>query len=828
MTLPSDASTLTSQDYSATDQQARKRLEKSSMHSSDFTHEFGLISFIAGSRNNENCGANGLPITPSSITIIGNHKALVENVIHANLVQYVDCFRTKHEKISLIFEHYTGHISEKHFTQENILPLVIDLLNGLHYLHSVLHMTHGNIDPSCVVCNCRDNSFKWSHWAINTITENGSLLDLDAVFPSDIRFLSPERISHSSRSAPKKCDIWSFGLVILSLLFPQVKLPENPADLARLDSSKAVLRRLEIPTHELEEKWLNFFEFALEPSIKARYSSEKLLNFLQVPICKPNYHLIDSFLDITKVTVDTSNESQKVISLTVSESYYLLTVASPGFKESPDRTTSQSIPPIHTIPLLVTVSPILLSQSSSVISTPPSPEQYTRFVNIPSSVKTVNTQVLKKRLAELNEELFYPLILYPTEEEKRHLASMETMNLPLVIRETDFAYQVERVLLFKALLDGIPYSLPNLLETAKMDINPFYRARTWAAILDIRWSDLQLYERINKTTNTSTERQISVDIPRCHQYNDLLASPQGHLKLTKILKAWLKHNEPQGFVYWQGLDSLAAPFVILNFSNEPLAFACFDAFINKYLRGFFAKDNSPTIQEYLALFSHLIAFHDADLFNHLDQLGFTPELYAIPWFLTMFTHVLPLHKTIHLWDTLLFGNESFPLCIGLAILLQLRSQILSYTFNDCILIFSDLPEINMDTCVKDATALFKQTPKSSVLRGWVPLDELRSQLCPQIEINDLASMVKSPSNGKIVIIDMRTEEELASFGPISSAIVCPECLDASQVKELIPASYSLLVIVNNLPVANELVRSGMAKVCLLVASDFIPTDLAAC
>ncbi|CAG2182893.1 unnamed protein product, partial [Oppiella nova] len=158
---------------------------------------------------------------------------------------------------------------------------------------------------------------------------------------------------------------------------------------------------------------------------------------------------------------------------------------------------------------------------------------------------------------------------------------------------------------------------------------------------------------MDKITATQTDRQISVDIPRCHQYNDLLASPQGHQKLTRVLKAWLQHNEAKGDVYWQGLDSLAAPFVIINFNNESQAFACFNAFTHKYLKGFFQRDNSRVIQEYLALFSILIKFHDPVLANHLNGLQFVPDLFAIPWFLTMFTHVLPLHQIMHLWDTLL-------------------------------------------------------------------------------------------------------------------------------------------------------------------------------
>ena len=89
----------------------------------------------------------------------------------------------------------------------------------------------------------------------------------------------------------------------------------------------------------------------------------------------------------------------------------------------------------------------------------------------------------------------------------------------------------------------------------------------------------------------------------------------------------------------------------------------------------FRKDNSNVIQEYLAKFSHLQAFHDPVLFNHLDGIGFIPDLYAIPWVLTMFAHVFPLHNIFHLWDKLLLGNSSFPLCVALSILYQVWSLV---------------------------------------------------------------------------------------------------------------------------------------------------------
>lgn len=150
------------------------------------------------------------------------------------------------------------------------------------------------------------------------------------------------------------------------------------------------------------------------------------------------------------------------------------------------------------------------------------------------------------------------------------------------------------------------------------------------------------------------------------------------------------------------------------------------------------------IQEYLGKFSQIIAFHDPQLANHLKSINFVPELFAIPWFLTMFSResyqkyiwlvdtillvarrfhktaaildVFPLHKILHLWDKLLLGDSSFPLLVGLAILKQLRDSLLMSGFNECILLFSDLPEIDIELCVKDSMMMYQNTPASITYR----------------------------------------------------------------------------------------------------------------
>lgn len=175
------------------------------------------------------------------------------------------------------------------------------------------------------------------------------------------------------------------------------------------------------------------------------------------------------------------------------------------------------------------------------------------------------------------------------------------------------------------------------------------------------------------------------------------------------------------------------------------AFISLCKFIPKYLHWFFLKDNSLIIREYLAKFSQLTAFHEPILANHLKEINFIPELFAIPWFLTMFSRkhkpisikkytnlsriflsnvsdVFPLHKIIHLWDKLLLGDNSFPLYIGISILQQLKLTLLDSIFNDCILLFSDLPDIVMETCVVESQKMYVSTPKSISYRNHVHRD----------------------------------------------------------------------------------------------------------
>ena len=702
------------------------------------------------------------------------------------------------EKVTIVFEHYTDDLPQ------DVDLIVEHSLYALYHLHYEVGCIHGGITPDCLVYDQKNHLIKLTHWALNAITECGSLMDVDSLLPFDCKFLPIEQIA--GLKPCRKSDIWSLALSILSI--KGINVPENPSELAACQSAEMILDKLNIKLNDYSSKFQKFILSSLNPHPKSRSNVKQLMEIYEMKIPQFQFDPLEKMLRFNKLNLTNGIQDKLECPLNIHHVYHLYFLAFPHVYDDDDEKFSR--PPILSLPNLFRREKRIENVN----------EKQKKFAFLPSNkkLKFLKIDKIKDRLNELHPSIFYPLILTPDMNSCDSSSSHHNSSLPLVIKEADFNYQCERMMIFKRLMEGWPFVRSNLIQSSKIDVPPFYRAQVWAAMLNIKWNDLFIYDKIDKISTTMTDRQISVDIPRCHQYNDLLASPQGHIKLTRVLKAWLSYNESNGCVYWQGLDSLASPFVILNFNNEPQAFACFNAFINKYLKGFFVKDNSMVIQEYLAIFNQLMAFHDPQLYNHLQELGLFPDLYAIPWFLTMFTHVLPLHKTMHVWDTLLLGDESFALYIGLAILTQLRNNLLEFTFNDCVLIFSDLPEINVEICVKHAIKLFCSTPKSASQRGVKQLEILKTEIAPRIDVSDLISLVKNEKS-KIIILDGRSEEETQKFGSIHSAIKL-ENFDQALI------NGHLLVVINSIETATKMVTiECVPRVCLLQLNGYVPNQL---
>ncbi|XP_025064582.1 TBC domain-containing protein kinase-like protein isoform X5 [Alligator sinensis] len=867
--------------------------------------EMGASTFFASALPHDVCGSNGLPLTPNSIKILGRFQIL-KTIFHPRLCQYVDITRGKHdinvlrmqlsnlliikaeknedivllnedtsrlrERLVVAAEHCEKSLEDllrdgKPVSCSRILCIAFEVLQGLQYMNKY-GMVHRALSPHNILLD-RKGHVKLAKFGLYHMTAHGVDVDFPIGYPS---YLAPEVIAqgivkpsdHTQCEKPlpsgPKSDVWSIGIILFELcvgrkLFQTLEIDQRLKQILTLgcvDDIVTVLAEehgcLDV-IKALPENVMSLLKKCLTFQPSKRPTPDELLCdsiFSEVSSFYEPFHkaasLFSSSLRCANLTLpeDISQlckdeDCDYLAERSIEEVYHLWCLAGGDLeKELVNKEIIRSKPPICTLPNFLLEDGESFGQGRD------------RSSLLDDTTVTLSLYQLRNRLKDVGGEAFYPLL----EDDQSNLPHSNSnnelsaaANLPLIIRERDTEYQLNRIILFDRLLKGA------------------IQAR---------------YDAVDKDTPIPTDRQIEVDIPRCHQYDELLSSPEGHAKFRRVLKAWVVSHPD--LVYWQGLDSLCAPFLYLNFNSEALAYACMSAFIPKYLYNFFLKDNSHVIQEYLTVFSQMIAFHDPELSNHLNEIGFIPDLYAIPWFLTMFTHVFPLHKIFHLWDTLLLGNSSFPFCIGVAILQQLRDRLLANGFNECILLFSDLPEIDIERCVRESINLFCWTPKSATYRQYaqppkqanesngtrgsmscfsaeyqdtpksdlsrdpIKLDDLKAEVSPRISAEDLIDLCeltgpshfKTPtkkaksSKPKLLVVDIRNSEDF-NRGHISGSINISFGLAFATEGQLVqcPATATLQsfkgrvvvivghVVKNTAAFAAHLVKNKYPRVCIL-------------
>ncbi|CAF3339251.1 unnamed protein product [Rotaria sp. Silwood1] len=846
----------------------------------------GVNTFVASSHGNDQCGTNGLPLTPNSIIIIGRFQYL-KTVEHPNICRYIDIRKGTHERLLVVSEYYERNfeclINEKQLLRvEQIQQWSRQILHALIYLQEK-QLYARNLSLKNIRLAQSDQIVKIQNYGLWHMTQYGTCVSFPIgdpfylapeCFALDLTFKTFVTTSNSSYEteindpANAKSCVWSLGIILLELCLGQRLYGKQPVSVPMSTSVRCLklnvrsaldilLRQNGLDQDEhLKRDTAQFFlpiiRKCLNVQVQDRPTFVELLEELGgKPYISPiprSFQLIlfDGITPVLDHNLDLADfknlDSSPFRCRTIDQIYYLWKLA------GGDLTA--------------------VLKSAGLIKISPSISKISKFVTDHGDVyglqRDVNTlfddtsyklslKELENRFNDMPIEILHPLLEGGDPEFDKRQEELDKMieRQPLAVRENDFEYQFHRLILFERLLSSYPYQKQRLYTEARKDIPPLYRAYVWAALLGISGNVNDVYNRINKDDITPTViRQIEVDIPRCHQYDELLSSPEGHRRMKNVLKAWIASH--LNLVYWQGLDSLCAPFVYLNFNNEALAYASLTAFIPKYLNNFFLKDNSLIINEYLVVFSHLIAFHHPDLSNRLETIGFIPDLYAIPWFLTVFAHVFPLNKIFHLWDMLLLGGSSFPLCIGVAILTQLKPLLLKADFNECILLFSELPEIDIERCIRDSIDIFATTPRSCTYREHAsditnyqinndldmdpfPLSDLKSERCPRIsandivELNDLKASTASLKTSKVLLLDIRSSDEYMKAALPSSINISYERAFDNQdriidnrLQHLLDQHRSLVkVVIGNknhkqtVDFTNNLITNNCTRVCLL-------------
>ena len=747
-----------------------------------------------------------------SLTTLSHFHTLT-SLQHPNLAPLLSLSRGRHERLTLIQlcsdTPLSSILSSTAHNLGFVTSLARQIVSALVALHASGFTSGANLSTSSVfLANEIDSPhFLLAGYALPHITERGDLVP----FP----VIDPDTLPPEASEGRGGCDVWALGLLLASVWTGKEWVFDST--ITPLESEIGPL--LESMDNEL---LAHFVAHTLVPDPDSRPTPEQLISHPLIstlqdttrsagaanstvwapkPVARSLLLPDPKTLDAGGGSGSPSSSSAASILSHFPPKQLLFFWRLMGNQEHPDSSSTPAAtgpgfasasgsaaappaknPPILAIPSIIrlntTATTASTTSSTTTITTPPPTPVFVPLDDLASRLQ----ESLAKARGQAGPELTFssPYLAAESWVLPTPSGSMtDPTNIPLAIRESDFDYQLMRILVFDRILRDMPLSRMELEKEAAKDIPPLLRGRIWAALLGIGVSqDIQAaYHSVDKVGPGEIDHQISVDVPRCHQYDDWLASSVGQAKLTRVLKRWVAGQETM--VYWQGLDSVAAPFVRLLFDDEALAYGCLDAVVSTFLSEFFVEDNSAVMQRTLHAFSQLLAFTFPRVAAHTIDLGFGPELYAIPWFLTMFAHVFPIDSLVILWDSLLIGPPALKFFVALGLVEQMQSLLEGADFGVCVVAFSELPSVDFEQCITAAKRLYSQAPKS--IRDKLIFDSspnpvldtvIRTEWSPRLAAGELIALLRQ-SPPAAVCIDVRARDDIKAHGALDTAIIAP-------------------------------------------------------
>jgi hypothetical protein len=732
-----------------------------------------------------------------------------------NLVQYLDMVQSKMDVFFLVSVQYQTTLadeitycidSKKIILEQRILKIICQVINGLNNIHEN-NISFGYINPFNI---CLDNmgSIQLSEWVFFHLSWK---LHGKKIFKGIEPYLSPELVANEKAkdniNLLKLADIWSFGVILLEFknakkgmktnIYRSIKefldfikekqknqfyktnnesyqeawirLESHPKKVIQimveclefdLRKRPTIHRIIEIFFQDLEEeKKKTITKFEKEPLLICIYGNKK----------KPEDGIIMNYYDWRDYNIKNNKDFGEELYynceklrintiINIASNIYYHSETLEYYKDdknylkiNTDSENDKIILAGNILDDIIYKLNIKKNYSKSFKGSTYTDFTYSSFLSY--------TGVSKKK--DFSLKLNYGV----------SLASL------LSSKDKDKDYQLKRVKLFRNLLIDYPFTRAEIIKEAKIDIPVTLRGEIWACMLNIP-SDIEtqeIYDKYDLNTEHEHDSQIDVDVPRCHQYIKKLNSTEGQNKLSRVLKKWIRNTE--GLVYWQGLDSITAPILILNYHFEAKVFLCMRNFVNLYLKDFFVVDNSLTMERTLLIFEKLLMYHDPQLATHLIETGFYPELYAIPWFLTLFAHIFSIEKIFKIWDIFLMDSVNTSLYFSIALIRKIRNELLNSDFNLMMSIFNNsVGDVEIMELIKEYYQIKSKSPISikdpefiisyeKQGKNIMNVREYKEKLIsPRIGINDFKQNMKNIS----IVLDLREED--VSNGQIQNSI----------------------------------------------------------
>jgi len=186
------------------------------------------------------------------------------------------------------------------------------------------------------------------------------------------------------------------------------------------------------------------------------------------------------------------------------------------------------------------------------------------------------------------------------------------------------------------------------------------RARLWKLALERYASDDDCEFGLWKgELDEANQRVIKQDCERTRSGLATFRDPQRRELLERMLTCYCKVHRIR---YKQGLNEVLAPFLHLlgppSFTVDD-AFFCLQRFIRAFLPSVFKDDDFVGLQSFFHQFSYLLMYHAPASAQRLEASDVPPDLYATPWFLTLFASKTELELLLMFWDLYIAEGDAF-------------------------------------------------------------------------------------------------------------------------------------------------------------------------
>ncbi|KAI4377339.1 hypothetical protein MLD38_014984 [Melastoma candidum] len=232
--------------------------------------------------------------------------------------------------------------------------------------------------------------------------------------------------------------------------------------------------------------------------------------------------------------------------------------------------------------------------------------------------------------------------------------------------------------------------------------------------------------------NTEIMDQIDRDLQRTHPdmkffSGETPTSRKHRTAMRNILLLFAKLNPAIRYV--QGMNEVLAPLCYVfgtdineqNVANaEADSFACFVRLLSDSVDHFCQQlDNSADgILSTLARLSELLRANDEELWRHLEfTTKVKPHFYAFRWITLLLTQEFDFKSILRIWDSFLgnpFGVQDMLLRVCCAMLLCVKSRLLSGDFIANLKLLQHYPEINIEHLLQVAMDLTPDTSSYSL------------------------------------------------------------------------------------------------------------------